>query len=269
MSHGEGKKWYLQAKHYSDELVNEERKSMLAAAYEGPAEETPNRMGEMDKLWMTDPDAAKAAASAMVEQAKKIHYGQVVPLEEIEQIIDMDVGVVRLACSCRSVTCGVSDARYCYGLTSIWQSPSSPVRQYPDYAKDFEVLTNEEAKKSHQKLDQHGLVHTVWTWNTPFIAWICNCTVSECLGFKMRLRRSIPLFFKVEYVGNIDWESCNGCRDCIKNCSFGAIYHSPLVHKCYIDQFQCYGCGVCRAVCSRDAITLRDRNAIPMLAKDW
>ena len=133
----------------------------------------------------------------------------------------------------------------------------------------MEVLTTEEAKKAHQKLDRNGVVHTVWTWFTPFVAWICNCTTSECLALKMRLRESLPFFFKAEYVASIDFESCNGCRDCMKNCNFGAIYYSTLVDKCYINQFQCYGCGVCRAVCPRDAITLRDKSAIPVLAEDW
>lgn len=269
MAHGEGKKWYLQAKHYSDELVNEERKLMLAGSFEvWRGEDSAARMSEQDKLSMTDPDTTRAAALAQVEEMKKIHYGQVVPLEEIEQILDMDISVVRLPCFCRILTCGDSNARYCFGLTSIWQTPEV-VGQYPDWSGDMEVLTNEEAKKANQKLDRNGVVHTVWTFNTPFIAWICNCTARECLALKTRLRTSVPTLFKAEYVGSIDWESCNGCRDCMKNCNFGAIYHSPLARKCYINQFQCYGCGVCRAVCPTDAISLRDRNAIPALAKDW
>ncbi|NIN95711.1 MAG: hypothetical protein GTO49_12175, partial [Anaerolineae bacterium] len=39
--------------------------------------------------------------------------------------------------------------------------------------------------------------------------------------------------------------------------------------KCSINQLQCYGCGVCRALCPKDAITLPDRNAIPALANEW
>lgn len=104
---------------------------------------------------------------------------------------------------------------------------------------------------------------------TPYVAGMCNCTANDCMGFRNRSRLRLPQFFKAEYVASIDWESCTGCRDCIKQCNFGAISYSPSLKRCYIEQFQCYGCGVCRAVCTNDAISLRERNAIPALAKEW
>ena len=131
------------------------------------------------------------------------------------------------------------------------------------------MLNKEEAKKAIQKLDRNGLVHTVWTFLTPFIGGVCNCTVNECLALKTRTRLGFPTFFKAEYVATIDWETCSGCRDCMRVCNFGAINYSAYVDKCSINQLQCYGCGVCRAACMRDAITLRDRNAIPALRSEW
>ena len=127
----------------------------------------------------------------------------------------------------------------------------------------------EDAKKAFQKHDRNGLVHTIWTVITPFANVLCNCTASDCLEFKNRLRLGLRQFFKAEYVAIIDWESCNGCRDCMKLCNFGAISYSVYVDKCSINQLQCYGCGVCRALCPRDAITLLDRNAIPALRNEW
>lgn len=268
IEHGEGKKWYLQAKNYSEELFNEERKRFMADFYEKFEETIVNNIGGLDKLIAADPAAAKAMLPSIVEQRKREHWGQVVPLEEIEQILDMSLSVVRLPCACRSALQGRYDARYCFGVTTF-QPSWAAILQYPDWSADLEVLTVEEAKKAIQKHDRNGLVHTVWTFITPFIGGICNCTVNECLALKMRSRLGLPLFFKAEYVASIDWESCNGCRDCMKLCNFGAISYSASLHKCYINQFQCYGCGVCRAICREDAITLRDRNAIPALAKEW
>ena len=265
--HGEGKKWYLQAKNYSQELFNEERKLMKRDFFAKFEETVVTRFGRLDQL-KADPEALKAMLPSMIEERKKEHWGQVVPLEEIEQILDMTVNITRLPCACRSTTRGLYDARYCFGVTTF-ERTDDPIFQYPDWSTDLEVLTTEEAKKAIQKLDRNGLVHTVWTFITPFIYGFCNCTVTDCLAMKMRLRVGFPLFFKAEWVATIDWESCNGCKDCLKNCNFGAISYSPSVQKCYINQFQCYGCGVCRAVCPRDAITLRDRNAIPALAKEW
>jgi len=267
--HGEGKKWYLQAKNYSQELFNEERKRFIANFFEKIEENAVTGLVALDKLMVSDPAAAKAALSSGVEGQKKNHWGQVLPLEDVEQIFDMNLSIVRLPCVCRSTLRGVYDARYCFGTTMVQQG-FSPIYQNPDYSPDLEVLTNEEAKKAIQKLDRNGLVHTVWTFITPFIYGICNCNVNECLAMKMGVRYgTLRGFFKAEYVASIDWESCSGCRDCMKLCSFGAISYSPSVKKCYIDQFQCYGCGVCRALCTRDAITLQDRNATPVLAKDW
>jgi Pyruvate/2-oxoacid:ferredoxin oxidoreductase delta subunit len=208
----------------------------------------------------------------IVAEQKKNHWGQVVPIEEVEQILDMAVNIVRLPCACRSATRGLYDARYCFGVTTFKGGIGHITNEYPDWTTDLEELTTGEAKKAIQKLDRNGLVHTIWTFITPYIGGVCNCTATDCLAMKGRLRSGLPIafpFFKAEHVAVIDLEDCSGCRDCLKNCNFGAISYSPSLHKCYINQFQCYGCGVCRAVCSKDAITLRDRNAIPALAKEW
>lgn len=271
IEHGEGKKWYLQAKNYSRELFNEERKHMTADFLEKFEEHAVASFRGLDQL-KADPAALEAMWPSIVEQGKKNHWGQVVPLEEIEQILDdMGVNIVRLPCVCRSATRGLYDARYCFGVTTTGQT-HNPVPEYPDWSTDLEELTKEEAKKAIQKHDRNGLVHTVWTFITPYIGGICNCAATDCLAMKGRLQGGLPVpfpFFKAEHVATIDWESCNGCRDCKKLCQFGAISYSPSIAKCYINQFECYGCGVCRALCPKDAITLRDRNAIPALSEEW
>jgi len=267
VEHGEGKKWYLQAKNYSQELWNEERKHFTSEFFEKFEDEMTNRASALSGL-IADPDAAKAMFPSLVEQQKKDHYGQIVPVEEIEQILDMAVNIIRMPCVCRSTNRGRYDARFCFGVTTFKEGWTN-ILEYPDYTTDLETLTTEEAKKAIQKLDRNGLVHSVWTFITPYIGGICNCTINDCMAMKARLRVGFPVFFKAEYVAGIDWENCNGCKDCLKNCSFGAISYSSSIQKCHINQFQCYGCGVCRAICPRDAITLKDRNAIPVLAKEW
>ena len=270
IEHGEGKKWYLQAKNYSQELMNEERKLFMADFFENVERLVGDRIGALDKALAANPAAAASIFPQLVERQKKEHWGQVVPLEEIEQILDGAVAVVRVPCVCRSTLRGVRDARYCFGVTTSVRDPRAAVfQQYPDYSTDLEVLNKEDAKKAIQKLDRNGLVHTVWTFLTPFIGGLCNCTVNECLALKTRTRLGFPTFFKAEYVATIDWETCSGCRDCMRVCNFGAINYSAYVDKCSINQRQCYGCGVCRAACMRDAITLRDRNAVPALRNEW
>lgn len=266
--HGEGKKWYLQAKNYSEELLNEERKRFMTDFFGNFEQYVRDRVGPLEKLIAADPAAARGLFPAVVEEQKKEHYGQVVPIEEIEQIIDMSLAVVRMPCVCRSTLRGFREARYCFGVTTF-QTDFLPVAQHPDFSSDLEVLGKEEAKKAMQKLDRNGLVHTVWTMITPYVGGICNCSVNECMALKTRTRLDLPVLFKAEHVASIDWDECNGCRDCMKSCNFGAINYSAYVDKCSINQLQCYGCGVCRAECPRDAITLSDRNAIPALANVW
>jgi ferredoxin len=249
-------------------LLNEERKRFAADFFENIEQRLQERIAPLSKLMASDPAAARAVIPAAVEQQKKEHYGQVVPLEEIEQILDMSLSVVRLPCVCRGTLRGFREARYCFGVTPS-QSDFDPVAGNPDFSSDLEVLSREEAKKAIQKLDRKGLVHTVWTFMTPYIGGICNCGVNECLALKTSTRLELPVLFKAEHVATIDWEECNGCRDCMKLCNFGAINYSAYANKCTINQLQCYGCGVCRALCPNDAITLLDRNAIPALANEW
>ena len=270
VQHGEGKKWYLEAKNYSRELMNEERKRFSTEFFEKFDETTIQNLGALSKLMAADEAAARGLFPSIIEQAKKEHWGQVVPIEEVDQILDMSLSVVRVPCVCRSTLRGFREARFCFGVTAPGSAfMDATLAPYPDWSSSIEELTREEAKKAIQKLDRNGLVHTVWTFGTPYIGGICNCTVNECLALKTRTRLGLPMFFKAEYVAAIDWDECNGCRDCMKSCNFGAINYSAYVDKCSINQLQCYGCGVCRAECPRDAIALRDRNAVPALANEW
>ncbi|MHC4332743.1 MAG: hypothetical protein ACYSUV_03210 [Planctomycetota bacterium] len=45
-----------------------------------------------------------------------MHYGQVVPIEDIERIFGFVNSVIRVACICRHVTLG-KEKRYCYGVS--------------------------------------------------------------------------------------------------------------------------------------------------------
>ena len=267
--HGEGKKWYLQAKNYSEELLNDQRRQFMAEFFGDFEHVIGDKVAALDKAIATDAAGAKALFPMVVEQQKRDHWGQVVPVEEIEQILDMSLSVVRVPCVCRSMLRGFREARYCFGVTGATSAAKAlSVADYPDY-KDLEVLNTEEAKAAIRKLDREGLVHSVWTFISPMIGGICNCSVNECMALKTRTRLGLQTMFKAEYAARVEWEKCNGCRNCMKVCNFGAISYSAYSRKCSVNQLQCYGCGVCRALCHRDAITLVERAAVPALAGEW
>src|SRR5512137_2429438 len=97
LKHGEGKKWYLQAKNYSDDLLSDLRRRRFIVDFlagDGLTRDV-GRLGQLDKA----PKAVRSLISRMVSRKmKRVHYGQVVPLEDIERIFSMMGSIVRVAC---------------------------------------------------------------------------------------------------------------------------------------------------------------------------
>jgi ferredoxin len=133
----------------------------------------------------------------------------------------------------------------------------------------LEELTKEEALENFRQYEREGLCHTVWTFVTPFIGGICNCDRSDCGAMQSTLIEGVPDMFRAEYVAEVNPELCNGCRQCMRVCQFGAIAYSAANKKIFIDHLRCYGCGICRASCTKDAIQLHDRASVPVAANLW
>jgi ferredoxin len=190
---------------------------------------------------------------------KREHFGQVVPIEDVDKMLGMVDSIVRLPCACRGLTTGRREVRYCYGLGL---DPTGLIGQFPDYGENLEWLTREEAQMAIHQLDQEGLVHSVWTFGTPFIGGLCNCD-QDCVAYRLQVATGMmQVFFPAEYVAAVDWDHCTGCKQCRAQCPFGAIRYTASQDKCVIDPLLCYGCGVCRAACSGDAIQMERRGRV-------
>ena len=50
----------------------------------------------------------------IIDRQKKVHFGQVLPIEDVEKIFGFVRSVVRLACFCRHLSLG-TEQRFCYG----------------------------------------------------------------------------------------------------------------------------------------------------------
>jgi ferredoxin len=275
--HGEGKKWYLQAQNYSEDMLSDLRRRKFIADFFKEPEDLSETTGQLEGLKRLPSFVAGVLTPVMVNRQKKVHYGQVVPIEDVEHIFSFVNSVVRLPCICRQATTG-SEQRYCYGVSMVPQAESQFSQIIRSIDADYltgpqtsglEDLSKEVALNSLRELEKKGLCHTVWTFITPFIGGICNCDRSDCMAMQQTVTLNFPVMFRAEYVASVNPELCNGCRQCMRVCQFGAMGFSAAHEKVIIDPRRCYGCGICRASCTKDAIILNERPAVPLAAHLW
>ena len=273
--HGEGEKWYLQAKNYSADLNSDlKRRKFAIDFFRKTTEKAPRDLKRLE--WLSSfPRIIQDMVKGLVTwKQKKEHFGQVVPLEDVEKILSMVNTVVAFPCLCRKVTIK-KEVRCCFGLSispavdSVISSILSDSYLNGPEVQGIEKVDKETALKMMKEFETDGLAHSVWTILTPFIAGICNCDRSDCLAMKVTVSHDLKVMFRAEYIAGIDWEQCTGCRECMGLCQFGALSYSYSLGKVAIDLSKCYGCGVCRAGCTKGAIFLKPRNNHPQVAQVW
>lgn len=259
--HGEGKKWYEIMEHYSKEFANDpKRLKFIKDFVTGMRQNAGANLSKLAWVKRKIPLAYRFIRKMATANMKQFHYGQIVPLEDAEKILDMVHSITRIPCICRSITIGKEDARYCL-LLGV--DPTSLVSDWPELQASLETLPPEQAKTILREFDQKGLIHSIWTFKTPFIGAICNCD-RDCMAYRTQIGSGLMnLMFKAEFIAEINISQCSGCRNCIKLCQFGAIEYSATNTKCFINPLKCYGCGVCRSGCKHEAISLFDRTGLP------
>lgn len=274
--HGEGEKWYLRAENYSEDLLSDLKRRQFIADFFSLTETTPGLIERVGKLRVMPRSVKSAVVTRKVGTWKKLHYGQVLPIEDVEKVFDVVSAVVRLPCYCRYINLG-TEQRFCYGI-SLAPQEGEMFKIIKEIDMDYltgpdtcglEELTKEEALDDFRQYEKEGLCHTIWTFVTPFIGGICNCDRSDCGAMQITVTEGIPRMFRAEYVAQVNPELCNGCRQCMRVCQFGAIGYSAANRKVFIDPLRCYGCGICRASCTKDAIQLHDRGSVPAVANLW
>jgi len=274
--HGEGRKWYLEAKNYGEDLLSDARRRKFITGFGTDSEAVLNAIAGMDKLDTLPGFVRRVVTWNMTRRMKQMHYGQVLPIEDVERIFDFVGTITRVECSCRKATVG-PDARYCYGV-SIAPNGGELARLFGEVttpqvtgleARGLETRTKEQAIAEFREYEKEGLCHTVWTFVAPFIGGVCNCDRTDCLAMRSTVTYGMPVMFRAEYVAEADHDACSGCRSCMRVCQFGAIGYGATRAKVTIDPRKCYGCGICRSVCAKNAISLRDRRSVPAAARLW
>ena len=70
----------------------------------------------LDRLEQAPGFVRRALTGSLVRRQKRVNYGQVVPIEDVERILEFVTSVTRVACICRQATLG-TEQRYCYGVS--------------------------------------------------------------------------------------------------------------------------------------------------------
>ena len=265
-------RWYFNPASYARKLYKIRREETEALG----AEANPQAAGGMalltrgflEALDRNDHEAVAKMKHDVEQIAWTTHFGQVVPLEDILKVIDMIYPIALMTCACRRSMLGIPDEE---NFTCMGMGPGMyKWERWPDtYRGGIQFLTPDEAKDVVTKLNKRGLVQTLFTFGTPYLAGICNCDYPDCSAIRTTIDYGIHFLWKGHHVARVDNELCNGCASCIHRCQFKALSFSATQNKAYIDLFQCFGCGLCVSECPQDAITMVERASFPALAKVW
>jgi len=285
---GDGKKWYLNPKNYTNEVIDSElTKVQMETNMVGQLLGLKGTMREIAttaKRFQYDvgfgehiddafPDLNDEMAHTLREGFPDLIDlaigGQVVPLEDAEKIIDLSPGdIFVIPCLCRKYYGGKEK------MCCMFPSPGGEeLQKNVSWDTPNKMVSKEEAKEMLREFDKEGLFHGIFWCPAPIPSMICNCEYPYCIALRARLHYDIvDTYRKGEYVSLVDPNKCNGCDGaplCQVKCTFGALKYSPTSGKVGTNQFQCWGCGICRTACPNNAITLIPREEIPQLREVW
>jgi len=275
MKHGDGGRWYMNARNYSNELA--ERENMEAylteqwRAFETIYIRKIAGFSSVDlgyKLQL--PIIGRVLrwnAERMIHSESKNrkavrgdgHFGQVIPLEEAKMILGSLAAepIIENYCMCRWMQRGIKE-RCCINFGVLSGVIEKLPRFIPENAKVR--ITREEAIARLEEHNRKGYVASVWFQPVPYINAICSCESPECGGLRLRNDFGLNTIYKAEYVMRVDPDKCQACGGCVRMCQFGAIRLIPSLGRVIVDINRCFGCGVCRHECEHGAIELIPRD---------
>ena len=273
VEHGEGKRWYLEASNYALDLNSDLARRDYVVEFISGFEQMRSRAVTAGNVLGSLPrPIAQLGKDAITRHQQASHFGQPLSLEDCEQVLDIASSITVIPCICRMHEPGRTAEEVCILVTS---SPVDSVLQegFSDYdggpdLDDFHTMSKPQAMELLRSCEERGLLHSIWTFKTPFTAAICNCNLaSGCMAMKLTAGYDIKVMWRGEDVAVLDAERCTGCALCAKRCPFDAISANRGVVT--IPAEKCWGCGICRSACPQQAIRLADRRTVPAVAALW
>jgi len=279
MKHGAGGKWYLNARHYSEEIVRkhnlrefllEQYKNFEQIPVRKVAGISPVGLGYKLRIPIIGRIVKRTAERLLASRRPPAnpfrpegHIGQVVPLEDAVAILETCAAepIIRKNCMCRYMSRGVKEA-CCINFGVMSEIIDRLPRFIPE--KEKYHLSRAEAVGIFREFNRRGYIGTIWFGPYPYINNLCSCASPECAGLRPRVDYGIQSIYKAEYCARLEDARCSGCRACLAACPFGALRSDD--GRPVVVEADCVGCGVCRHACASGALALVPRDQVPGLA---
>ena len=191
-----------------------------------------------------------------VEQGVETKHDDVLPYEDVKNIINKFDTIAVSTCYCRhekdllGKPCHVTKERencFIFGQTAEF------VIKY-NFGKK---ISKDEALKIMDKAREDGLVHKAFhvkqDINNEEFA-ICNCCKCCCGTFQIYYIGGAPMQSYASRMAKVEASECTGCGVCEEMCPMETI--SLVDEIAVIDEKKCIGCGVCSYHCPTSAIKL-------------
>lgn len=271
MQYGEGTRWYLNPHNFREDARNLQHvvDSGMIEIFGGNAK-MEFEIGTAASLDDMIPDVNNREhldnLDTLIENQ---HGGQIVTLEEVRKIIDLSEGdnLLYVPCYCRKYFGAVER------LTCLWLYPVSEMAPGNRPWENHEVVSKIEAKKQQEAFHEEGLVAGIYWTPLPIPMVVCNCEFPYCMAMRARTHYGLKnITRKGHYLACIDASKCDGCKGhprCHQKCQFGALTYSSTDKRATVNYSRCFGCGVCRLSCPKEAISLIPRERVPAVAEAY
>lgn len=115
--HGDGKIWYKNAANYAQDLVADlKRKRYVENFLESTINDGFRTLGRLEVLFARKGRLPASIRNKMEQRAKTEHFGQVLPMEEIRELVLKAETIVRMPCAC-SWAVRKKEVRCCYAIS--------------------------------------------------------------------------------------------------------------------------------------------------------
>ncbi|MFX0137526.1 MAG: 4Fe-4S binding protein [Candidatus Hodarchaeota archaeon] len=279
MKHGIGQKWYLNAKNYLADEIDDDMdykeylieqwknfETVFIRKIKGFSSIGLGYKLKMPMIGRIIRNMAEKMIHGEVRKKNPIradgHFGQVIPLEDAKLIMSELAAepIIENYCICRMMQRGIK-RQTCINFGVL----SGVIEKLPRFLPKERAykISREEAIERLETHNKNGLISTVWYQPVPYINAICNCESPECGALRLRNDFNLMLMYKAEYMINLDQDKCQGCKLCVAMCQFNAIRYIPSINRIIIDYNKCFGCGTCRHACKHNALNLIPREKYP------